>query len=523
MLAAKGLLAVAAQSLRLLVLLHHHHHLPATHLAPLRLHAWHIPLSRANQVAAANLQASLMTHHLRTLQVPALMMKMTMMTVRIHQALVHPGLHRHQLAVAVGVLHHRRHSRKASDITEVIAAVRKSVASLHTVLLMVGAVGSHLVLDRLHVDMTKMLAAMVVTGIGGGRGSRRKQAGCRQVVEAVVLGMVVTMMGTRAGLAAPAPPALGHPPIPSAKPPTAVPSPTKGHHHRTHPESHERKRSLARGAGTERSSSGLSVPVLLSHTVRQRFRRVHLLNGHCRLRRHATAGSAKEACVVHHPHHAVGATGRHLLAAPLLLHVRAQPEPLDTGVLAHPPSALAERRPHHPPLQTPHKEMDLFLHLRQSLHLPSCHQEILERKTATVTGVRKSMVGEVTLKAMTGAMILMGLEVDASEENLGVLTSHRHHHLTEAAGTICRLLKMLTCLSQVKCCRTTRSVMSPSGAVTTRAGAVMDAEWITIAHGHRLPPWPACHRAGVWTWRCIAWTTHTHPAHETKTAGASRT
>lgn len=494
MLAAKGPLAVAAQSLLLLGQLHRD--LPATRLAPPRLQAWHIHHSRANQAAAANRRASLTTHHLRTLQVPALMMKMMTMTVRIRQALVHLGLHRRQLAVAVGVLH--RHSRKASDITEAIVAVWKSVVPLHTALLMERAVVSHLVLDRLHMDMTKILGAMVVTGIRGGRGSHPKQAGCRQVVEEVALEMVVTMMGTRAGLAAPAPPALGHPPILSAKLPTAVSSPTRGHHHRTNPENHERKRSLARGAGIERSSSGLSVPVLLSHMAWQRFRRVHLLNGHCRPCHHATAGSAKEACVVHHPHRAVGATGRHHLAAPLPLHVRAQPEPLDTGV-AYPPSGLAERLPHHPHLQTPHKEKDLFLHLLQSLHLPSCHQEIPERKTATVTGVWKSMVGEVTLKAMTGAMILMGLEVDASEENLGMLTSHHHHPLTEAAGMICRPLKRLTCLSQVKCCRTTRSVMLASGAVTTRAGAVMDAEWITIAHGHRLPPWPACHRAVVWT------------------------
>lgn len=520
MLAAKEPLEAAEQSQLLLERLHQG--LPATHLAAQRLHVWHIPHSRANQVAAANRRVSLTIHRLRTLQVPALMMKMTTMTVRIHQALVHPALHHRQLAVVVGVLRHRRHLRKASAITEVIVVVQKSVGPLHTVLLMARAVGSHLVLDHLHMDMIKMLGAMVVTGIGGGRGSHPKQAECRQVVEEVVLGMVVTMTGTRAGLAAPAPPALGHRPIPSAKLPTAVSSPTKGLHHHTHPENHERKRSLARGAGTERSSSGLSVPALLSHMVRQHFRKVHLLNDHC-LHRRATAGSAKEACVVHHPHHAVGAMDHRHLVAPLLLLVRAQPEPLDTGVLAHLASGLAERHPHHSPLQTPHKETDLFLHLRQSFHLPSRHQEIPGRKRPTVMGVRRSMVGEVTLKAMTGAMILMGLEVDASEENLGMLTSHRHHHLTEAAGTIWRPLKKLTCLSQVKCFQTTRSVMLVNGAVTTKAGAVMDAGWITIAHGHRLPPWPACHHAVVLTWRCIAWTTHTHHAHETKTAGASRT
>lgn len=226
--------------------------------------------------------------------------------------------------------------------------------------------------------------------------------------------------------------------------------------------------------------------------------------------------------MVHHPRHAVGVMGRLPLAAPLPLHVMLQLLPLDTGALALPPNDLAESRHRHPLLPTPLKETVPSLRPHQLLRHPSCRREILERKTATVTGAQKTMVGEVTLKATTGVMMPTRREVDANEENLVMQTSHRHH-LTEVAGMIHCLLKRLTCLSQVRCCQSTRNVMSVSETATTRAGAVMDAEWITIAHGHRLPPWPACHHAVAWTWICIAWIIRTHPAHETKTAGASQT
>lgn len=140
----------------------------------------------------------------------------------------------------------------------------------------------------------------------------------------------------------------------------------------------------------------------------------------------------------------------------------------------------------------------------------------------TVTRAQRTTVREATLKAMTGVMKLMHREVDANGENLGMQTSHRHH-LIEVAGMIHCLLKRLTCLSQVRCCQSTRNVTSVSETATTRAGAVMDAEWITIAHGHRLPPWPACHHAVAWTWICIAWTIRTRPARGTRMVGASQT
>lgn len=267
------------------------------------------------------------------------------------------------------------------------------------------------------------------------------------------------------------------------------------------------------------------MPVLPNHMVRHRFRRARHLSGNCRLRHPATAGAAKEACVVHH-RHAAGATGRHRLVAPLPLRVKVQLLPLDTGALALHQSGLAERRHHHPPHQTLPKETVRFLHSRQPLHLPSCLLEILERKTATTAmAAQKTTVGGVILKVMTDAMMLMHHEVVASEENLGIQISHHHHHrhLTEAPAMIRCLLKMQKCLSQVRCCQNTRNVMSASEAATTRAGAVMDAEWITIAHGHRLPPWPACHHAVAWTWICIAWITRIRPAHEIRIAGGNQT
>lgn len=140
--------------------------------------------------------------------------------------------------------------------------------------------------------------------------------------------------------------------------------------------------------------------------------------------------------------------------------------------------------------------------------------------------VQKTMVGGVTLKVMMDAMMLMHHEVVASEENLGTQISHHrhhHHHLTEAPAMIRCLLKMQKCLSQVRCCQNTRNVMSASEAATTRAGAVMDAEWITIAQGHHLPPWPACHHAVAWTWICIAWIIRTRRAHEIRIAGGNQT
>lgn len=250
MLAAKEVLEVVAQLPPLWLSRHHR----AKHRVPPRVHAQHNPRRRASQVAAANRQAIRTIHRHQTLQVPALMMKMTMMTVRIHQAPLHQGLLRHQLAGAVGVVHYHQLLQKASGTTEAIVEVQKSVAPLHTVLLTARAVVSHLVLDHLHMDMTRTLGAMVVTVIGVSRGSRLKQAGCHQVVEVGDHGMVSTMTGTRAGLVAPAHPALGHPPTLSAKLPAAAPSLAKGHSHHTRLENHERKRSLAKGAGTERSS-----------------------------------------------------------------------------------------------------------------------------------------------------------------------------------------------------------------------------------------------------------------------------
>lgn len=248
MLAAKEVLEVVAQMPPLWL----SHHPQAKHRVPPRVHAQHNPLRRASQAAAVNRQASLMIHRHQTLQVPALMMKMMMMTVRIHQAPLHQGPLPHQLAEAVGVVHYRQLLQKASGTTEAIVEVQKSVAPLHTVLLTARAVVNHLVLDHLHMDMTRMLGATVVTVIGVSQGSRLKQAGCHQVVEVEDRGMVSTMTGTRAGLVAPAHPALGHPRPPRL--PAAAPSLAKGHPHHTRLENHERKRSLARGAGTERSS-----------------------------------------------------------------------------------------------------------------------------------------------------------------------------------------------------------------------------------------------------------------------------
>lgn len=228
--------------------------LQVKHRVPPRVHTRRNPHSRASQAAAVNHQASRTIHRLRTLRVPVPMMKTTTMTVRIRQAPLHRGLLRHRPVGAVGVLHCHRQSQKASDTTEAIVGMRKSAVPLHTAPSMARAVVSHHVLDHLHMDTTRMLGATVVTVIGGSQGSHLKQAGCRQVVEEGGLGMVATMTGTRAGHVAPALPAPVHPQTLSARPPAAVPSPAKGHPHHTHLENRERKRSLARGAGTERSS-----------------------------------------------------------------------------------------------------------------------------------------------------------------------------------------------------------------------------------------------------------------------------
>lgn len=134
-------------------------------------------------------------------------------------------------------------------------------------------------------------------------------------------------------------------------------------------------------------------------------------------------------------------------------------------------------------------------------------------------GAWRTTVGEKP-RATRGAMTQREAGVVASE---GMQTSLPLLPLPTGGAVTSRPQKRLTCWSRAKLCRTTQTAMSVNEVVTTKAGAATHAEWITIAQGHRLPPWPVCHPAVAWTWSCTAWTTRTRLAHETRIVGESPT
>lgn len=367
--AAKGLaVAVVPPVLQLLLPLGRAHQpLPPIHRASPRWLALRTLHSRVRQVPAVNHRVSLMTLRHRIRRVPARTMRMMMMTAKIHRAQVHQVGPRCQLVVALQVPHHCRHLLTASDTIGVTEAAWRSVRLCRIVLLMAKAVGSHLGLGHPCMVMRRMLDAMAGTDIRGVQGSPPRSAGRLPAVEGRP-GMVATTMGTWAGHVAPAPPARGRPVSPSARlPALAAPPPrrrTKVFPRRTQLESHARRRNLARGAGTERSSLEPSVPVPFSHMAQHRSSRARPPSGSCHPRR-ATAAAVKVVCAACRPRVvAVGVTGRHRLAAPLPLCARARPlAPPMAGVGGvHLPKGLEGR--HHP--------LPLLLILPLLLSHPTC-------------------------------------------------------------------------------------------------------------------------------------------------------